>query len=156
MNPVHRLSTVLSFFLLLLAGSRGVGAQPAKTQITVAGSPSLVVSTIVAGSSLASVSSTGLTYFVKALHPSGAQKVMVQLSATMPAGTTLTLAMVTPPSAVNMGPVILDTTTRDILLSVDKEGGSTYGLTYTLSATLAAGIIASQSRVVTFTMVTSP
>ena len=155
MRSTRRFIVALCAVALSLTGG-ATSAQAQFTILTVSGSPpTFVVSTAIAGSQPTSISSS-LTYFVKAKHPAGSQKITAQLDSPMPLGTTLSLSMVTPPSAVSMGTVSLDATPRDILISVDKENGSTYGMTYTFSATVAAGVVPSQSRLVTLTMSTYP
>ena len=134
---------------------RAASAQPV-TILTVSGSPAaFVVSAAIAGSQPASLSST-LSYFVRAKNPAGSQKITAQLDSPMPAGITLTLSMVAPPSAISLGAVSLDITPRNILVSVDKENGNTYGMTYVFSATVAAGVVPSQTRTVTLTMSSYP
>ena len=140
--------------LLLLFGSRSARAQ--FTILTVGAPPAAMnISTATAGSGTFSTTGTS-TYFVKAKNPAGSQKITGQLNALMPANTTLTLQLGTPPSAISMGTVTLDTTPRDLMISIDKENGNTYSLTYTFAANIAAGIIPSQTRVVTLTLMSYP
>ena len=151
MNSTRRITVTLLAVVLLLAGWTTV-AQAQFTILTVSGSPTpFTVTTAIAGSQPTSITSN-LTYFIKAKHPAGAQKIQAQLDSPMPAGTTLTLQMVASPGATSMGAVSLDATPRDIVVNIDKENGSTYAMTYTFSATVAAGVVPSQTRTVTLTM----
>ena len=128
-------------------------AQAAQTILTPSGSPApFTVTTAIAGSQPLPLTSTGLTYFVKSKHPAGPTKITAQLDAAMPAGTTLTLNMVPPPGSTSLGPVTLDVTPRNVIINLDHENGSSYGMTYVFTATVAAGVIPSQSRTVTLTM----
>ena len=153
MIPVRRFTIALVSLLLLFGGRSAraqftiltVGAPPAAMNITT-GTPGSSVYTVVATS----------TYFVKAKNPAGSQKIIAQLDAPMPPNTSLTLELGIPPSAITMGAVALDVTPQDLMVSVDKENGHTYSLTYTFIANIAAGIIPSQSRVVTLTMMDYP
>jgi hypothetical protein len=155
MSPTRRFTVTLCAFVLLLAGRTTV-AHAQFTILTVSGSPAaFTVSAAVAGSQPTALSSA-LTYFIKSKHPAGAQKISAQLDSPMPAGTTLTLQMVPPSGATSLGAVSLDATVRDIIVNIDKENGSTYGMTYTFSATVAAGVVPSQSRTVTLTMSSYP
>ena len=155
MSSTRRFIVALCAVALSLTG-RATSVQAQVTILTVSGSPPpFVVSAAIAGNQPTSLSST-LSYFVKAKHPAGSQRIAAQLDSPMPAGTTLTLSMVAPPSAISMGAVSLDMTPRDILISVDKENGNTYGMTYVFSATVAAGVVPSQTRTVTLTMSNYP
>ena len=78
------------------------------------------------------------------------------LNVPMPAGTTITLQMGASAGATSLGPVTLDMTSRDIVVNIDRENGSTFPITYVFSATVAAGVIPSQTRTVTFTMASYP
>lgn len=116
----------------------------------------MTVNAATAGSAPTAAVNAATTYFVKAKNPAGAQKITASINAPMPTGTTLALTLGTPPSAVSMGTVNLDTTTRDIMISIDHENGSTYGITYTFTATIAAGVVPAQSRTVTLTLTSYP
>jgi len=143
--------TLCSFVFFLMAGQTK-DAQAQVTALSVSGSPSpFTITTAVAGSQPAALTNSVTTYFIKAKHPGGAQKISAQLDAPMPLGTTLTVQMVASPGATSLGAVSLDATVRDIVINIDKENGSTYGITYVFTATVAAGVIPTQTRTVTFT-----
>ncbi|MEP6999959.1 MAG: hypothetical protein ABI969_05745 [bacterium] len=154
---MRRVSVTLCALVLLLAGWTKA-AQAQFTILTVSGNPApFNVSTAVAGSDPTTLSSSGLTYFLKSKHPAGPTQVTAQLDSPMPAGTTLTLTMNIPATqGTSVGPVALDATPRAILINVDKVNGNTYGMTYTFAATAAAGVVPSQTRTVTLTMSTQP
>jgi hypothetical protein len=142
--------------LLLLLGSRSAQAQPA-TQLTVSGSPAAMnVTVTVAGSQPAAVVNSATTYFVRAKNSSGPQKITAQLNLPMPANTTLSIQLAPTAGATSRGAVALDMTNRDVVVNIDKENGATAGITYTFSATVAAGVVPSQSRTVTLTLVNYP
>jgi hypothetical protein len=141
---------------VLLAGSADV-ALAQFTILTIATSPApFVMTTAVAGSQPTAITNNLTTYFVKAKNPAGAQKISAQLDVPMPPGTTITLTMAPPAGATSLGPVALDMTSRDIIINIDKENGSTLAITYVFSATVAAGVVPSQTRTVTFTMSSYP
>lgn len=147
---------ILCASAVLLAGTADV-ALGQSTVLTVTGSPAaFIVSTAIAGSEPLSLTNTATSYFVKVKNIAGPQRIAAQLDSPMPAGTTLTLTMAPSAGATSLGPVALDMTARDIVVNIAKEGGSTLGITYVFTATVAAGVIPSQTRTVTLTMSTYP
>ena len=145
-----RIVTLCTFALLLTGWAKAAQAQ--FTLLSVSGSPApFTITTAVAGSQPAALTNSVTTYFIKAKHPGGAQRIAAQLDAPMPLGTTLTVQMVASPGATSLGAVSLDATVRDIVINIDKENGSTYGITYVFTATVTAGVIPTQTRTVTFT-----
>lgn len=146
--------------LALLAGALSLaGAAAAHGQtVIVSGNPGLLrISTAVAGSQPVSVSNGTTTYtVVTPLLPNRQYKLTASLSAPMPAGVTLTASLAAPASATSLGPVALDATARDVVTGIRRNVTSTRAITYTLSATVAAGVIPNSSRVVTLTIVQQP
>ena len=69
----------------------------------------------------------------------------------MPTAVTLTVNLTAPSVGSSSGDTALSTTAADLVTGVSKvaEGSKTIG--YTLSATVAAGVVASDTRTVTFT-----
>ena len=75
----------------------------------------------------------------------------------MPAGTILTATLAAPSGATSLGAVSLDTTPRDVVVNIAGiNPGTSQGITYGFSATVAAGVIASQTRTVTLTLANFP
>ena len=145
--------TLCALVLLLAGWTAAAEAQAAQTILTPSGSPApFNVTTVITGFQPTPLSSSGLTYFVKSKHPAGPTKITAQLDANMPLGTTLTLNMAPPPGATSLGAVALDVTPRNMIINLDHENGASYGMTYVFTATVAAGVIPSQSRTVTLTM----
>jgi hypothetical protein len=155
---MRRVSVTLCALVLLLAG--WTKAAQAQLTILTLSTPSVAAfnaTTAGAGSDPTALSSSGLTYFLKSKHPAGPTKIQAQIDSPMPVGTTLTLNMAAPGSnGQSVGPVALTTTPQNVLINVDKENGSTYGMTYTFTATAAAGVVPSQTRTVTLTMSVYP
>jgi len=142
--------------VLLLAGWTEA-ARAQFTILTVSGSPApFTVATAVAGSGPTALTNSVTTYFVKSKHPAGAQKITAQLDSPMPTGTTLTIQMAPSAAATSLGPLSLDMTPRNIVINIDKENGSTLGITYVFTATVVAGVVPSQTRTVTLTMSSYP
>ena len=150
-----RIVTLCTFALLLSGWAKAAQAQA--TALSVSGSPApFIITTAVAGSEPGVLTNSVTTYFIRAKRAAGPQKVTAQLDAPMPLGTTLTVQMVAPAGATSLGAVSLDATVRDVVINISSDNGSTQGITYVFSATVAAGVIPSQTRTVTFTETTYP
>jgi hypothetical protein len=116
----------------------------------------LTISTVIAaGQQPLSVSNTSTTYTVTTFF-GGAKKITAGLNAAMPANVTLTATYNAPSGAASTGPVNLDTTARDMVTNITNEFNSSNGITYSLSATVLAGVVPSQSRTVTLTLTNYP
>jgi hypothetical protein len=125
--------------------------------ITVSGSPgTLHVQTATAGLAPTAVSNSTTTYTLGGLKDVTA-KMTAQLNAAMPSGVTLTINVVAPSTGTSVGTVALDATPRDVVTSLTKyKGNETHGISYTLSATAAAGVVPLQTRTVTLTITSAP
>jgi len=111
--------------------------------------------TPVAGTAPTSVSDATTTYTLTSAQNGG--KMTAQLNAAMPTGLTLTIAVDPPPGASSSGPVALSTTPQNVATGiVSFTGNATRNITYTLTATAAAGIVPLQSRTVTLTITSAP
>jgi hypothetical protein len=139
--------------LLLLISSRPATAQT----FTVPSSPAkMTITTAVAGSQPTSVTNAVTTYNVRVKNNQGIKKIVARINAAMPAGTTLQLSMAPPVGATSPGPVSLTTVNQDIVNNIANVNPTvTLPITYTFSATVAAGVVSSW-RTVTLTMVTGP
>jgi hypothetical protein len=118
-------------------------------QISVAGSPSLTISTATAGS--APVATSAAATWAVTTNQTGA-KITASLGAAMPAGLTLSANLAAPAGATSLGLVALGTTAVDVVTTITKVAQGALALTYQLDATPAAGVVASSSRVVTYTI----
>ena len=146
---MNQTSVLLALCLLLPAGSSRVSAQT----VTVLGTPApFNVTTAVAGLQPAVI--TNAVTSIRVVGIQGAEKISAGLNAPMPAGTTLTILLAVLPGATTVGTVTLTTTV--VMLEYDIQNDGTARITYTFSATAAAGVIPSQSRIVTFTLAAYP
>lgn len=137
-------------FLFPLDGARA-------QSVSVSGNPGLLrVSTAIAGSEPLSVSNATTTYTVTTGNPNRPHRITARLSVPMPVGVTLTASLAAPPGATSLGPVALDATDRDVVLDIPRRTDATQSITYMLSATVAAGVVPTSSRTVTFTIVQQP
>lgn len=119
-------------------------------QISVAGTPSLTITTAVAGSAPTSVASSGHTWAVTT-NQTGA-KITASIPSAMPSGVTLTATMGAPNGATSTGQKPLGTTAVDMVTGITKINAAGLSLTYELEATAAAGVVASSTKVVTYTI----
>lgn len=138
---------------LLLAGSGALGAQT----LSVSGNPGMLrISSAIAGSEPASVSNATTTYTVTTPSPNATYKITAQLNANMPVGVTLTATLAAPSRATSVGAVDLDVTARDVVTGIPKRTNATQGITYALAAVVAAGVVPTSTRTVTFTVLQAP
>ncbi len=118
-------------------------------QITVTGSPSLIISTATAGS--APTAATGSGNWAVTTNQSNA-KVTAELDSDMPAGLTLTVNLGAPSGALSAGVVTLTSASVDVVTGITKQAAGALSVGYSLSATTAAGVVSSTSRTVTYTI----
>lgn len=120
-------------------------------EITVSGNPNtLTISSATAGSAPDTVSDSNTTYAVTTNGSN--KKITAAIDTAMPSGVTLTVNMIAPTGATSVGAVTLATTAADAVTGISTLNQSGLMITYELSATAAAGVVASTSRTVTFTV----
>lgn len=118
-------------------------------QITFSGSPSLVISTATAGSDPSNATAAG-TWAVTT-NQTGA-KITASIGSNMPSGLTLSVNVAAPSVGASTGSQTLSTTAVDVITGITKHAQSGMSLSYSLSATAAAGVVSSTSRTVTYTI----
>jgi hypothetical protein len=118
-------------------------------QIAFTGSPSLVVNTAVAGNAPNNATSA-VTWAVTTNQANA--KITASLNANVPANVTLTVSLAPPTGATSAGAQSLSTTSVDLVTGITRLAESALAVTYTLSATAAAGVVASTTRTVTYTI----
>lgn|SRR5688572_575091 len=151
-----RILTALTF---ILASGFEASAQTANqtitfqvdaiNQIAFSGSPSLVINTAAAGSNPGAV--TAPATWAVTTNQTGA-KITASLGSNMPAGLTLSVNLVAPAGATSTGSQALSTTAVDLVTSITRLAQGSLAVTYSLAATAAAGVVASTSRTVTYTI----
>jgi len=151
--------TLAAFALALAAVAGEASAQTQQVsfsvepinQMSVSGNPgALTINATTIGSSLTSVTDASTTWGITT-NQTGT-KVTAAIDEAMPAGVTLRVQLAAPTGASSAGNVALGTSAADVVTGITKlaEAGKT--VTYTLSATAAAGVV-SGSRTVTYTVV---
>lgn len=120
------------------------------SELSFSGSPSLVISAATAGSAPTSASASA-TYAVTTNETN--RKITAQLDADMPAGVTLLVTLAAPAGATSAGAVSLGTTPVDVVTGIGTLNASGLGVSYSLTATSAAGVVPADTRTVTYTIV---
>ena len=150
---------ILATVALVAGAARAASAQTATqvvtfqvsavNQIAFVGSPSLIVNTATAGSNPTSASDASSSWAVTT-NQSGA-KITASINSNLPAGLTLSVQLGAPAGTTSIGNS-LSTTSVDLVTGITKLAQGGLGVTYSLDATPAAGVVASTSRTVTYTI----
>jgi CheY-like chemotaxis protein len=146
--------------LLVIAAAASANAQTtaahsvgfqvdAINQISVTGSPTLVITTAVAGSAPTSVTSATSTWAVTTNQSTA--KVTAAINTNMPAGITLWTTLAAPTGGTSAGAKSLSTVAVDVVTNITKVAQAGLTITYQLDATAAAGV-QSGTKTVTYTI----
>jgi hypothetical protein len=152
---------ILASVALLVGAATVAAAQTTATQtvtfqvdaineIAFTGSPSLLINAATAGSAPTSATSAVATWAVTT-NQTGA-KITASINSAMPAGLTLSANLAAPGAATSAGLQALSTVAVDVVTGITRLAAGALGVTYQLDATAAAGVVASQSRTVTYTI----
>jgi hypothetical protein len=147
-----RVRTALTIALLLI-GSRAAAAQSVTLSLSNLGTMNVVAA--VAGSNPTSIVRSTSTYTLVTRRNKGITRLTANLDAALPAGVTLTVSLPSPGGAiVSSGAVSLTTAQQNVLTSLPNTNTTfpATTITYVLSATAAAGVVASTPRRITFTL----
>jgi hypothetical protein len=118
-----------------------------------AGTPTLTVSTATAGVDPTPATATS-QYNVTTNQTN--QKITAKIDLALPTGITLAAALGAPSTGASAGAQVLGTTDVNLVTGIATLAQTNVGITYTLSATAAAGTLAATSRQVTYTITTGP
>jgi len=150
---------ILAAMALLAGATSAASAQTATqvvtfqvaaiNQISFSGSPSLVVNTATAGNDPTSASDASATWAVTTNQTNA--KITASINSAMPAGLTLNVSLGAPAGTTAIGNS-LSTTAVDLVTGITKLAQSGLTVTYSLDATPAAGVVASTTRTVTYTI----
>ena len=119
-------------------------------QIAFTGTPSLTITTAVAGSAPTSVTDATSAWAVTT-NQTGA-KITASIPTAMPAGLTLSATLGAPTGGTSAGYLALGTTGVDLVTAITKLAQGSLTVTYKLDATALAGVVTSATRVVTYTI----
>lgn len=130
-------------------------AVSAINEISVSGDPgALTVNAATAGSAPNSVSDATTTYAITT-NETG-KKITGAINTDMPAGVTLTVNLAAPTGGTSSGATSLTSAAADLVTGIDTLNESGKTITYSLSATSAAGVVGSATKTVTLTVVDGP
>ena len=156
-NRIARSAAALALMTLAVAGTAGAQNQTinfsvaAINQLALSGNTvTLNIVSATAGSNPTQATDNASTWAVTT-NQSGA-KISASIASAMPAGLTLSVNLAAPAGATSAGAQALGTSAVDLVTGLTKQAASGLGVTYTLDATAAAGVVASSSRVVTYTI----
>jgi hypothetical protein len=110
----------------------------------------ITVNAATAGSAPTAATDATTTYAVTT-NETG-QKITGEINSNMPAGVTLTVALVAPTGGTSTGATSLSTVAADLVTGIATLNESGKTITYSLSATSAAGVVGSASKTVTLTI----
>ena len=120
-------------------------------EISISGNPgALTVNSATAGSAPNAVNDASTTYAITSNESD--KKITAAIDSAMPDGTTLTVNLGAPTGATSAGAVALSTSAADVVTGITKLNESGKSISYSFSATAAAGVVASTSRTVTLTV----
>jgi hypothetical protein len=120
-------------------------------EVSVSGNPAdLVVNTATAGSEPNDDTDNTTTWAVTTNESN--KKMTGSIDSNMPANVTLQVNLTAPTGGTSQGDVSLTTGDADLVTGVATVAESALGITYTLSATVAAGVVAQDTRTVTLTL----
>jgi hypothetical protein len=163
---MSRYSMFIAGGALSLAVSGAVQAQTATQTVTFAvnsinkiaasGSPSLTITTATAGSQPTQATFTTATYDITTNDST--RKITIEINADMPTGVTLKANLTAPTaSGLSAGAVTLShTTPLDAVTGITQVAQAGIAMAYTLDALVTAGVVASDTRTVTLTVVAGP
>ncbi|MCL6590272.1 MAG: hypothetical protein K6U80_09995 [Firmicutes bacterium] len=121
------------------------------TEFSISGAPpTLKINSAIPGFEPGQAITANATYNITTNESN--KKITGIINSAMPPGAVLTVNLAAPPGAASLGDVALSTVAADLVTGISKVAVSGKQITYKLSSTVAAGIIASTSRVVTFTV----
>ncbi len=154
MIPFRRMTRTATFAggLAMLAPAAALAQS-----ITDSGNPTkATIITAVAGSQPTPIVEASTQYRARTNNVNNPQKITGRINSNMPTGMTLTILLEPTTGATSVGPVALSTTVRDLVTNITNTANEWRDITYTISATVAAGVVAAGSKTVTLTIIDWP
>ena len=124
------------------------------SDVTIAGDISVTVNSAISVGGGLAPSSDSTTYSVS--NTSGVKKLIGRLNAAMPANTTLRVALAAPSGATSAGVVTLTAVDQNLVTGIGVVNEAGLDMTFTLEASVQAGLVSSSSRTLTLTLVDAP
>lgn len=120
-------------------------------EIDISGDPAaMTVSSATAGGAPNEVTNAATTYAVTTNGTS--KKIQAKINSAMPSGVTLKVNLTAVTGGTSAGDVTLTASDQDTVTGITKLNESTKTITYKLSATSAAGVVAPGTRTLTLTL----
>ena len=134
----------------LVVASLGAAQRAEGQTVTLGGgTPTVHITTAVAGSAPTTVSTTTTT-LAYTNDNTGTKVLRARLASALPAGVTLQVSVSTPSGSTSLGFVTLTTSYQNLTGTIAKNASGTVNITHRLSATSAAGVQAASTRQITF------
>lgn len=141
--------------LVMLALLVGAREAPAQDSLRISSSSAfLTVQTVLAGNEPAPIVDSASTYSVTSSTSS--QKITASLDGALPPGVSLAVKLEAPSGATSFGMVTMTTQQQDVVANLPVGSSSNLRITYRFTGTLAAGVVPTGSRSVTFTLKPGP
>ena len=122
-------------------------------ELSVSGNPgAMTVSTATAGSAPTAASDSSTSYAITTNESN--RKITGILNTVMPTGVSLSVNLVAPTGGTSLNAIVLTATAQDLVTGISALNESGKTITYNLSATSAAGVVASATKTVTLTVTT--
>jgi len=121
-------------------------------EITVTGDPSLTINSATAGSGLNMATDALTSWAITTNAGTNGKKLTASINNNMPDGLTLQADFTAPTGAVSEGAKTLSSSAVNVVTGIEGVAASGLGITYTLSATVGAGVVNSSTRTVTLTL----
>lgn len=147
-------TTIFVVLLALSAGTPTLRAQSTDSLQVTTTLGLLSVQSVEAGSEPAPVADSASRYSLT--NTVSGQKIVAQLSSSLPSGVTLAVQLEAPAGAISLGMVTLSTDARSVVTNIPAGSYSGLRITYRLTATLAGGVVPTASRTVTYTLTPGP
>jgi len=154
-------SMLVGLVLLTLVSSAAMAGNTANQTVTfevqainevaVSGNPAaLIVNSATAGSEPVLVSDASTTYDITTNGTN--KKITAAINTNMPANVTLTAALAAPTGGTSAGDTTLSTVAANVVTAITQKAETAKTITYKLSATVAAGVVVSDTKTVTLTL----
>lgn len=127
---------------------------PAASIVTIAGNVSLTVNSAISVGGGLAPGSDSTTYTVT--NTIGTKKLVGRLSTAMPSNTTLQIQLAAPSGATSAGVVTLTASDQNLVTGIGLVSEVGLDMTFTLSATVQAGLLSPGTRTLTLTLVDAP
>lgn len=154
---VFRFITPVAALLLVVAARASAQATQdvsfevqAISELSFTGSPSLVISAATSGA--APTAATASASYAISTNETN-RTITAEIDSDMPTGLVLSVSLAAPSGGSSAGAVVLSTTAQPVVTGISSLNASGLGVSYSLSATSAAGVVAADSRTVTYTIV---